>query len=55
MTNYLSTNDYFQLNFYVLDTILTPSNDNAITYVLEKNIFLGFSTSVGTIGHIKMA
>jgi enamine deaminase RidA (YjgF/YER057c/UK114 family) len=55
MTNYLSTNDYFKVRFYVVDTIVTPSNDDAITRVLEKDIFLAFSDTLGTVGYINMA
>ena len=43
------------MRFYVVDTIITPTNDNAITTILEKNIFLAFSSTQGTVGYIDMA
>ena len=55
VSNYISFNDYFKVKLYLLDTIITPSNHEAISYVIEKNIFLAFSTTMGTVGHINMA
>lgn len=55
MSNYLNANDYFKVKFYVVDTIVTPTNEDAISYVLEKNIFLSFSDTIGTVGYINMA
>ena len=55
MTSHINTNDYFKVKFFALDTILTPSNDQAVSYVLEKNIFMAFSTSMGTVGSLFMA
>lgn len=55
MSNYLNVNDYFKVKFYVVDTIVTPTNEDAISYVLEKNIFLSFSDTIGTVGYINMA
>ena len=55
MTNYLSVNDYFRVKIFVMNTILSPGNSNALSYILEKNIFLAFSKTVGTVGHINMA
>jgi hypothetical protein len=55
MTNYLSNNDYFNVRFFLVDTIVTPDNDDPITYVLEKNIFMAFTDTVGTVGYINMA
>ena len=55
MTPYLNVNDYFKVKFFVLDTIVTPNDHEAISYVLEKNIFLAFSTTMGTVGHLNVA
>ena len=55
ISNYLSVSDYFKVKFYVLDTIITPNQHDAISYVLEKNIFLAFSDTMGTVGHLNMA
>ncbi len=55
MNNYISTNDYFNVRFFVVDTIITPTNDVAIEYVLEKNIFMAFSDTIGTVGYVYMA
>jgi len=54
MTSYLSANDYFKVKIFVMDTIVSPSNSAAITHVLEKNIFLAFSKTMGTVGHINI-
>ena len=37
-----------------MDTIVSAGNKNAISHFLEKNIFLAFSKTIGTIGHINM-
>ena len=55
MTTHLNTNDYFKVKFFALDTILTPDKDVAISHVLEKNIFLAFSTTMGTVGLLNLA
>jgi hypothetical protein len=34
VNNYVSQNDYFKVRFFVLDTILTPTNSNPITRIL---------------------
>jgi hypothetical protein len=34
ITTFLTNNDYFHVRFYMVDTIITPSNDQAITKVL---------------------
>jgi hypothetical protein len=34
ITNFLTNNDYFKVRFYMVDTIITPTNDQAITKVL---------------------
>jgi hypothetical protein len=34
MTAYLSANDYYEVNFYVIDTILTPTKTVPTTRVL---------------------
>lgn len=54
MTSYLSTNDFFKTKIFVMDTIVSAGNKNAISHFLEKNIFLAFSKTIGTIGHINM-
>jgi len=55
MNSYLSSNDYFKVNFFMLDTIITPDQDQAITKILEKNIFMSFSSTVGTYALINVA
>ena len=55
MNNYLNINDFFKVKLFVVDTILTPSSENAVSSVLEKSIFLAFSSTVGTVGYINMA
>ena len=55
MTNYLSNHDYFNVRFFLVDTIITPDDDDPITYVIEKNIFMAFTNTVGTVGYINMA
>jgi hypothetical protein len=54
MTSYLNANDFFKTKIFVMDTIVSPGNSTAISYVLEKNIFLAFSKTMGTMGHINM-
>ena len=54
MTAYQTANDYFQVKFYLIDTILTPSNTVAITKYLEKKIFMSFTTTMGSVGHVDM-
>lgn len=34
INNYVSLKDYFKVRFFVLDTILTPTNTNPITRIL---------------------
>lgn len=55
VNNYVSKHDYFKVRFFVLNTILTPTNQDPITRVLEKNIFVAFSKTIGTFGYINMA
>jgi hypothetical protein len=55
MTSYLSSTDYFNVRFFLVDTILTPTSSNPINYVLEKNIFMSFTSTIGTVGYINMA
>jgi len=55
ISSHVSTNDYFKVKLFVVDTIVTPSNDDAISNVLEKDIFLAFSDTMGTVGSINMA
>lgn len=55
MSGYLSKKDYFKVRFFTVDTIITPTNDDPISYVLEKNIFMGFSNTMGTVGYIYMS
>ena len=55
MRNHLASNDYFKVKLFVVDTIITPSDENAISTIIEKNIFLAFSDTMGTVGTIDMA
>lgn len=55
MNNYVAANDYFKVKLYVVDSIITPTNEDAVSRVLEKDIFLAFSRTVGTVGSINMA
>lgn len=55
MSTYLSSNDFFNVRFFIVDTILTPDNDNPINYVIEKDIFMAFTSTIGTVGYINMA
>lgn len=55
MSAYLTNNDYFNVRFFVVDTIITPDSDDPITYVIEKNIFMAFTSTIGTVGYINMA
>lgn len=55
MTNFLTTSDYFKVRFFLVDTILTPENDNAVSYMIEKNIFVAFTNTIGTVGFINLA
>lgn len=55
VSNYLATNDYFKVKLFVVDTLLTPSNEDAISKIIEKSIFLAFSDTMGTVGTIDMA
>ena len=34
MTSYLSTNDYFKVKFYIVDTLITPTNEDFIVEFL---------------------
>jgi hypothetical protein len=55
MENYLSNTDYFNVRFFLVDTILTPQKSESINYILEKNIFMSFTSTIGTVGYINMA
>lgn len=55
MSGYLSKKDYFKVRFFTVDTIITPTNDDPLSHVLEKNIFMGFSNTMGTVGYISMS
>ena len=55
MSTYLLTNDYFKVRFFVVDTLVNPTNDNAIVNFLEKNLFLSFTSDTGTVGYINFA
>jgi len=55
MTNYLTSTDYFKVRFFLVDTIVTPDNTDPVTYILEKNIFMAFTQTIGTVGYINMA
>lgn len=55
MTNYLTNTDYFKVRFFLADTIITPDNTDPVTYILEKNIFMAFTKTIGTVGYINMA
>ena len=55
MTNYLTSTDYFKVRFFLVDTIITPDNTDPVTYILEKNIFMAFTQTIGTVGYINMA
>ena len=52
MSNYLLANDYFNVKLYVVDTIISPKQQNPVSHVMEKNIFLAFSQNLGTTGFI---
>jgi len=43
MANKLTTNDYFKVRFFIIDTIITPTNDVPSVKFLEKNIFMSFT------------
>jgi hypothetical protein len=34
MSSYIGSNDYFKVRFFVVDTIITPTNDQAISKTL---------------------
>ena len=55
MTSHLSTHNYFKLKIFVLDIIIAPDSHQPISYMLEQNIFLAFTSSMGSVGHINLA
>jgi hypothetical protein len=55
MSSFLTSQDYFKVRFFLVDTILTPENDEAVTYIIEKNIFVAFTNTIGTVGFINLA
>lgn len=55
MNNYLSKTDYFKVRFFLVDAIITPDSSDPVTYILEKNIFMAFTDTIGTVGYINMA
>ena len=55
MASHLSTHNYFKLKIFVLDTIIAPDSHQPISYMLEQNIFLAFTSSMGSVGHINLA
>ena len=52
MSTFLTTNDFFNVKIYVIDTIISPEETDPITLVIEKNIFLSFAQNLGTTGFI---
>jgi hypothetical protein len=34
MSNFLTNKDYFKVRFFLVDTILTPENDDAVSYII---------------------
>ena len=55
MSNFLTTNSYFKTRFIMVDTIFTPDDPIPYRKVLEKDMFMAFSTTLGTVGHLNVA
>lgn len=37
------------------DSIISPTEENAVTNIIEKDILITFSTTTGTLGYIQIA
>lgn len=55
ISSYLTTNDYFKVKFFIVDTRISPAEQNPISKILEKKIFLSFTDELGTKGYISFA
>ena len=55
MASHIAARNYFKVKIFVLDTVVAPDSHNALTYMLEQNIFLAFTTQTGSVGHVNMA
>lgn len=51
----MTTNDYFKVKFFIVDTRISPAEQNPISKILEKKIFLSFTDELGTKGYISFA
>ena len=52
MTNYELTNNYFNVRFFIVNTILSPNKEQPVSKMIEKNIMMTYSSSTGTVGYV---
>jgi hypothetical protein len=43
LSNWVSNNDFFQVKFYILDTIITATNSDPVSHFVETDVFLAFT------------
>lgn len=55
MSTYLASNDFFKVQFYLVNTIISPDQPVAINKIIEKNIFMAFTQTTGTSGLVNLA
>jgi hypothetical protein len=55
ITNRISEHDFLKVRFFIVDTRITPGDQDPVTKVLEKKIFLSFTDELGTKGFISFA
>jgi hypothetical protein len=55
MTTHVNKNDFFKVRFFIVDTRITTGDQDPITKVIEKKIFLSFTETLGTRGFISFA
>lgn len=55
ISNWITNNDFFQVKFYLMNTIITATNEDPISYYVETDVFLAFTSNTGTVGNIKLA
>ena len=52
--NHFLTNDFFKVQLYIVDTVISPSQEDPISYTIEDEIFVTFAEKSGSRGKDKM-
>ena len=54
MSNFISTNDFFKINMFMVDSIISPKYEPAVSTILETDVLMTFSQTTGTFGYVKI-